>query len=62
MQMLITSLKKIIRISHLHISVLLMLFNVLLKNMFIKMKTVRQDRTRQGSFPKGAVEKVIQLM
>lgn len=36
---------------------LVMLLNILLENMFIKMKTVRQDRTRQDSFPKGAVEK-----
>lgn len=42
-----------------HVSMLVVLLNILLENMFIKMKRVRQDRTRQNPFPKGAVEKII---
>lgn len=48
MQTLVTFLtkkKKKVKIKQLHISVLVFLLNILLENMFIKMKRVRQDRT-----------------
>lgn len=62
MQLLITFLiKKKGRIVQLHISMLVVLLDALLENMFIKMKRGRQDRTRQGPFSKGAVDKIIQL-